>query len=172
MVETSHQESALGNKRGELRKGTQSCWECKRRKVRCVFVSTHSACNHCRRRGRTCIGQEYPDKPNPSRCAQVESRLNRVEDILEQLVANAETAQVQDWASENRPETHVTLGTRGNGPRSWQDKNKVRPTHRGKIFREDNRVPESFRPETILNHHLNRRSPSKYENLAHDLLAL
>jgi Fungal Zn(2)-Cys(6) binuclear cluster domain. len=125
MVETSPQEAGLGNKRRELRKGTQSCWECKRRKVRCIFVSTHSTCNHCRRRGTTCIGQEYPDKPNPSRGAQVEPRLNRVEDILEQLVANAETAHVQKSAPENRLESHATLGTRGNGARFWQETDRV-----------------------------------------------
>lgn len=50
-------------KRRKVRKGTQSCWECKRRKVRCV--STEDICHNCRRRGTACISQELPDVSIP-----------------------------------------------------------------------------------------------------------
>ena len=51
-------------RRGRLRKGTHSCWECKRRKMKCVFESTTNGatCNGCRRRGSQCISQEFPEK--------------------------------------------------------------------------------------------------------------
>src|SRR5690242_11661581 len=40
-------------KRRKVRKGTQSCWECKRRKVRCTFSepAEESVCDGCKRRG-------------------------------------------------------------------------------------------------------------------------
>ncbi|KAF2630544.1 hypothetical protein BU25DRAFT_335593 [Macroventuria anomochaeta] len=50
------------SKRRRVRKGTHSCWECKRRKVKCLLDPIdHSICNGCRRRGTKCISQEYPD---------------------------------------------------------------------------------------------------------------
>ncbi|KAL4868838.1 hypothetical protein BDV12DRAFT_185569 [Aspergillus spectabilis] len=52
-------------KRRKVRKGTHSCWECKRRKMKCRFdpriVST--SCNGCRRRGSPCISQEFSEDP-------------------------------------------------------------------------------------------------------------
>ena len=50
-------------KRRKVRKGTRSCWECKRRKMRCIFESLagpDSNCQGCRRRGSTCISQDLP----------------------------------------------------------------------------------------------------------------
>ncbi|KFA65125.1 hypothetical protein S40285_07144 [Stachybotrys chlorohalonatus IBT 40285] len=49
-------------KRRKLRKGTQSCWECKRRKIRCTFATAAEAiCDGCRSRCTPCVGQEYPE---------------------------------------------------------------------------------------------------------------
>ncbi|PYH67524.1 uncharacterized protein BO88DRAFT_465256 [Aspergillus vadensis CBS 113365] len=66
-------------KRKKVRKGTKSCWECKRRKVRCIFSSSSNAiCDNCRRRGSRCISQELPDSPIPTRKDWVDARLDRV----------------------------------------------------------------------------------------------
>lgn len=52
-------------KRRKVRKGTFSCWECKRRKMKCIFEPVahcpNGPCNGCRRRGLKCIGQEFPE---------------------------------------------------------------------------------------------------------------
>lgn len=49
-----------------LRKGTHSCWECKRRKMRCVSDPRHEAlCVGCLRRGSRCVGQEFPEELAP-----------------------------------------------------------------------------------------------------------
>jgi hypothetical protein len=45
-------------KRRKLRKGTHSCWACKRRKERCVSSDT-GVCESCRRRGSKCVSQEF-----------------------------------------------------------------------------------------------------------------
>lgn len=42
----------------KVRKGTHSCWECRRRKVKCVFASpTDGKCITCHRRDSTCTSQ-------------------------------------------------------------------------------------------------------------------
>lgn len=53
---------SVQTKRRKLRKGTHSCWECKRRKTRCIFAPLDKiTCNGCRRRGLQCISQEFPE---------------------------------------------------------------------------------------------------------------
>ena len=58
----SHDPSAqFGAKRRRLRKGTHSCWECKRRKMKCIYEPLANTCNGCWRRGCQCLTQEFPD---------------------------------------------------------------------------------------------------------------
>ncbi|KAL7935638.1 hypothetical protein V8C35DRAFT_259381 [Trichoderma chlorosporum] len=53
--------------RRKIRKGTLSCWECKRRKTRCTFAApTDAVCNGCERRKTACISQEFPDEAQPT----------------------------------------------------------------------------------------------------------
>ncbi|KAJ0415700.1 hypothetical protein BJY00DRAFT_304727 [Aspergillus carlsbadensis] len=56
-------DSTPAAKRRKIRKGTTSCWECKRRKVRCSLVDEPAAvvCVACRRRGAKCLTQDYPE---------------------------------------------------------------------------------------------------------------
>jgi hypothetical protein len=45
-----------------MRKGTKSCLECRRRKIKCTFEPGRTAiCNECFARGSTCIDQEHGD---------------------------------------------------------------------------------------------------------------
>jgi hypothetical protein len=54
-------------KRRKVRKGTRSCWECRRRKEKCTFQSsTDTICVCCRRRSVKCVGQEFPDEISES----------------------------------------------------------------------------------------------------------
>jgi hypothetical protein len=44
----------------KIRKGTQSCWECKRRKTRCIFAApVDTTCVGCKSRETTCLSQEF-----------------------------------------------------------------------------------------------------------------
>jgi hypothetical protein len=49
--------------RRKVRKDAHSCWECKRRKMKCRFDPriVSASCNGCRRRGSPCISQEFPE---------------------------------------------------------------------------------------------------------------
>ncbi|KAB5547386.1 hypothetical protein GE09DRAFT_1224387 [Coniochaeta sp. 2T2.1] len=76
-------------KRRKIRKGTRSCWECKRRKIRCNFGSASDAvCIGCQRRGTHCLSQEYPEEASrpAERGQQIGDRIVRVEALVEQLV--------------------------------------------------------------------------------------
>ncbi|ETS77128.1 hypothetical protein PFICI_11002 [Pestalotiopsis fici W106-1] len=85
--------------RRKLRKGTLSCWECKRRKVRCAFASpAATVCNGCQRRGTTCLGQEFPDQPDPSpphteSLRDMGLRMSRMESLIERLTARLDGEQ-------------------------------------------------------------------------------
>ncbi|RAH55228.1 hypothetical protein BO85DRAFT_498973, partial [Aspergillus piperis CBS 112811] len=77
VTETNMEEHSQA-KRRKVRKGTRSCWECKRRKVRCIFSSYSNAnCDNCSRRGSKCISQELPDSPMPTSKDLVDARLDR-----------------------------------------------------------------------------------------------
>ncbi|PGG99383.1 hypothetical protein GX51_06316 [Blastomyces parvus] len=62
LAASSHDPYLFG-KRRKVRKGTRSCWECKRRKMKCRFDPrvASTSCNGCRRRGSQCISQEFPE---------------------------------------------------------------------------------------------------------------
>jgi hypothetical protein len=87
-------------KRRRLRKGTRSCWECKRRKVRCVFKSESDAiCSPCSRRGSNCISQEFAEDDPQQGGTQLHDRLGRVEILLERLVTEVRGKLGRDGAS-------------------------------------------------------------------------
>ncbi|KAH8703809.1 hypothetical protein BGW36DRAFT_414212 [Talaromyces proteolyticus] len=58
----------------KVRKGTRSCWECKRRKVRCSLSSKGdhaTTCVACRRRQTPCVSQEFSEDYAPSSSPRV-----------------------------------------------------------------------------------------------------
>ncbi|KAK6950912.1 hypothetical protein Daesc_007440 [Daldinia eschscholtzii] len=76
-----------GAKRRKVRKGTHSCWECRRRKTRCQYASaTAAVCKGCEVRGTTCVSQEFPDVRPPASDRGLSQRLSNVEVLLEKLV--------------------------------------------------------------------------------------
>jgi len=88
-------------KRRKVRKGTRSCWECKRRKVRCNFTSDADAvCIGCLRRATKCVSQEYPEEVSApaDKGRQMGDRIVRVEALVEQLVKTVATG-----SSTNQP---------------------------------------------------------------------
>ncbi|TQV94957.1 C6 zinc finger domain-containing protein [Cordyceps javanica] len=74
-------------KRRKTRKGTRSCWECKRRKIRCIFSSPgDDVCASCSKRCRECVSQEFPDQTTPERSSRlVGERFVRVEAMIAKL---------------------------------------------------------------------------------------
>lgn len=103
-------------KRRKIRKGTRSCWECKRRKMRCSFSTpSDSVCLPCRRRGVRCVSQKYPEdmavaaSPTGDRGRHMGDRIVRVEALVEQLVKKVGNGSVGSASSgDPDPNTGVT----------------------------------------------------------------
>lgn len=76
-------------KRRKVRKGTRSCWECRRRKMKCIFSSpADTICVSCERRGAKCVDQQFPEHISTplDRSLQMGDRVVRVEALVEQLL--------------------------------------------------------------------------------------
>ncbi|KAK4652203.1 hypothetical protein QC762_609050 [Podospora pseudocomata] len=90
-------------KKLRVRKGTKSCWECKRRKVRCIFsVETNSVCDACERRRSTCLSQEFPDVVTQHINGDTEGRLGRVESLVENLARKIDSLNSAQRDTEDR----------------------------------------------------------------------
>ncbi|KAJ4258833.1 hypothetical protein NW762_007920 [Fusarium torreyae] len=85
-------DSAPAPKRRKLRKGTQSCWECKRRKAKCTFSADNlDVCDSCKRRGTDCVSQDAAEKPPPPGSNKhIVDRLGEVEALVQHLLRNAQ----------------------------------------------------------------------------------
>lgn len=85
-------DSGPETKKRRVRKGTRSCWECRRRKMKCIFRSpADSICISCQRRGAECVGQQFPEVVSTSldRSLQMGDRVVRVEALVEKLLQRA-----------------------------------------------------------------------------------
>ena len=90
------------SKRRRLRKGTRSCWNCKRRKVKCTFKSaTDDVCIACHHRGTGCVGQERPEEESHAEDTRglLFERVVRVEALLEDLVSKVGQSVIRDGNS-------------------------------------------------------------------------
>ncbi|KAJ6189308.1 transcriptional regulator family: Fungal Specific TF [Penicillium mononematosum] len=97
--------------RKKIRKGTRSCWQCKHRKVRCIFASdTDQNCKECLARGLPCRSQELPEPENPreSDRAYVNERMARMENLLEKLLIRVDGGNHQRHDSKSPIDTAET----------------------------------------------------------------
>lgn len=87
----------IGHNRRKVRKGTRSCWECRGRKVKCLFITSganDAVCEGCIIRGTRCVSQELPEHPlaRVDRRIQMRNRMVRVEQLLGTLVNERQRA--------------------------------------------------------------------------------
>lgn len=87
-----------GPPRKKMRKGTKSCIECRRRKIKCTFEPGRtSICNECFARGSTCIDQEHGDVSSFSNTTStlqqkeeqntaLKERVTYLEDLVKQVL--------------------------------------------------------------------------------------
>ncbi|KAJ0415401.1 hypothetical protein BJY00DRAFT_304889 [Aspergillus carlsbadensis] len=118
-------------RRKAVRKGTRSCWECRRRKVKCLPAADNiSICAGCRERGTECRSQqEYVDdpcsphtQPQPAGDSALAQRVARVESLLETLVERMMPGQ----PGELTPESIVATTNAAHGPLSTLSRAKGR----------------------------------------------
>ncbi|KAL4883826.1 hypothetical protein BJY04DRAFT_216161 [Aspergillus karnatakaensis] len=100
------------SKRLKVRKGTHSCRECRRRKVKCTFLSSDDiTCIICRRRGTQCIGQDLIENaPYPRLTPVDESSGVFSPSPASTLQSHTVTNQyLQDRRTDGRVESTATL---------------------------------------------------------------
>ncbi|KAI0191320.1 hypothetical protein F4808DRAFT_444006 [Astrocystis sublimbata] len=100
-------------RRRKLRKGTSSCWECKRRKIRCVSsLASGAACIGCRRRGTNCVSQEFSedDLPSPSEggASQSGDRMANLGVVVQDLVRSVSNGSGTVFSDEFTANKHLT----------------------------------------------------------------
>lgn len=78
----------------KIRKGTFSCWECKRRKRRCELDPNSSACLSCQRHGVSCTSQKVTEVAQNA-FQNIGERIDRVEALVSQLVQQRERQSAQ-----------------------------------------------------------------------------
>lgn len=103
-------------KRRKVRKGTKSCWECKRRKIRCIFPSSDDGnCLSCQRRRAPCVSQDLPEDLSPARIGNrhLGARISKVEDLMKEILASkdGETALLEGAPHEGPRHTRPSSAT-------------------------------------------------------------
>ncbi|KAB8276464.1 hypothetical protein BDV30DRAFT_206161 [Aspergillus minisclerotigenes] len=94
-------------KRRKIRKGTRSCWECKRRKIKCTFASTEDVtCIGCQRRRAPCVSQDLPEVLSPARKGNrhLVERIARVEKFMQDFIASKGASATGHSEKEARPD--------------------------------------------------------------------
>ncbi|KAH0493453.1 hypothetical protein TgHK011_000121 [Trichoderma gracile] len=95
----------------KVRKGTRSCWECRRRKIRCSFKPGNPAtCVWCTSHNLVCVSQRFRDEASDgSHNQSMEDRMTRMENLLGRVLAKLEAAGTHSTQptkeSPGRPET-------------------------------------------------------------------
>ncbi|KAF7857074.1 uncharacterized protein EAF02_011307 [Botrytis sinoallii] len=68
-----------------MRKGTRSCYECRKRKVRCIFTKESEICGNCELQGRRCTEQrrELIQAGNVDTRESLREKIKRLEAVIE-----------------------------------------------------------------------------------------
>ncbi|KAL5415517.1 hypothetical protein PMIN03_002641 [Paraphaeosphaeria minitans] len=87
--------------RKKMRKGTHSCFECRRRKIRCIYpVDNPNVCSECFARGSRCIDQEHADpEVVVDHRKNLRERVSRLEALVDSLLEEKTERSTSDSAS-------------------------------------------------------------------------
>ncbi|KAJ9139146.1 C6 zinc finger domain containing protein [Pleurostoma richardsiae] len=99
----------VGKRKRSLRRGTHSCWACKRRKEKCSF-DDGDVCTGCLRRGTRCVSQHFADDDaqataNSATATGTGTRLQRIEDMIAQLTSEIQSLSQRQIKPLNTPMT-------------------------------------------------------------------
>ncbi|CAG5175726.1 uncharacterized protein ALTATR162_LOCUS8185 [Alternaria atra] len=137
--------------RKKMRKGTHSCFECRRRKIRCIFQPDNpDVCSECFARGSRCIDQEHA---NPEVIVDhrknLRERVSRLEALIDTLLED------KTVKSESRSQSQSLADTSSPKAPTIYHKDTFPPTPlsseaSSNIFR----VPENQRAASDRGHHV------------------
>ena len=101
----------------KMRKGTRSCFECRRRKIRCIFSADNaSVCSECFARGSKCMGQEAAevDVSSLDNRKNLRERVAKLEALVDALSQDRSTPKQESFKASVEPAG--TLPTWDNKP--------------------------------------------------------
>lgn len=111
----------ISAKRRKIRKGTRSCWECKRRKIKCLFSSSEDVtCLNCQCRRVPCVSQEVPEDLSIARKSNwhLGERIAKVEDLMKDILTGRNVGSPNqsegESQQEGRPSASEALAARSN----------------------------------------------------------
>lgn len=90
---TPSSESSDYNPRKRMRKGTHSCLECRRRKIRCIYEPDATTCNRCVSKQLSCTEQEYGDAKamGADKRKSMRERTSELEGMITQILTKLDS---------------------------------------------------------------------------------
>ncbi|KAL8682708.1 MAG: hypothetical protein Q9186_001304 [Xanthomendoza sp. 1 TL-2023] len=90
---TPNSESSDSNPRKRMRKGTHSCLECRRRKIRCIYDSDATTCTRCISKRLHCVEQEYGDAKalGADKRKSMREKTSELEGMISQILTRLDT---------------------------------------------------------------------------------
>lgn len=109
MMTTPSSESSDYNPRKRMRKGTHSCLECRRRKIRCIYEQDATACTRCTTKRLQCADQEYGDAKalGADKRKSMRERTNELEGMITQILT-----KLDNNAAATGPQDHSDVETK------------------------------------------------------------
>jgi hypothetical protein len=106
--------SSSSRNRTGMRKGTRSCYECRKRKVRCIFTYHSTTCEGCTAKGRRCTEQKREMLGDVLETKDsLRERIARLESIIEaSRSSNGNTSVVPLSSSEDGPSSSGEVPTK------------------------------------------------------------
>ncbi|KAF2456743.1 hypothetical protein BDY21DRAFT_345984 [Lineolata rhizophorae] len=91
--------------RRKMRKGTHSCFECRRRKIRCIFTADNpKVCTECFARGSQCVDQEHADSDViVDQRKNLRERVARLEALVDGLLEDKQSPSPAKEKEPRRP---------------------------------------------------------------------
>ncbi|KAL8801280.1 MAG: hypothetical protein Q9200_006993 [Gallowayella weberi] len=90
---TPTSEFSDSNPRKRMRKGTHSCLECRRRKIRCIYESNATTCTRCITKRLNCVEQEYGDAKalGADKRKSMREKTSELEGMISQILTRLDT---------------------------------------------------------------------------------
>ncbi|PHH51659.1 Dehydrocurvularin biosynthesis regulator [Ceratocystis fimbriata CBS 114723] len=167
-----------GGKR-RVRKGTKSCWQCRRRKIKCEYKTANSAvCIRCTEKGEPCRSQEYPEEPGPDERSEptasstrtVHQRLSEMERALQLVVKVVDPTRGLMKDLSLPPGTSASVADETEKARSLDgasiaDESEIPKTDIDPMMTSNPKVCASVDAsparQQVLSHHRNRTTPQQ-----------
>ncbi|KAF2753837.1 putative Zn(II)2Cys6 transcription factor [Pseudovirgaria hyperparasitica] len=130
----------------KVRKGTRSCTECRRRKVRCTWSSDDAQiCRRCEERGTTCVAQIYSSAPVRERKYSSRDRISQLENKISNLTRAVRNIESKLGHEHTETPESPRIETRGSqdiadsedDTDSSENFPSARPEHLENLFKSD-----------------------------------